>query len=137
MIRATVELKTAAKRVLAPEIAASKRGGTSAAAAVSERLHRVLSTLLGAAGFRALLARAVTLAKAEAPALKAVVVENDGSLAGLDALRGKDGFADGEVVLVAHILGLLVTFVGEALMLRLVSDACPDAKLDDLDFDKG
>jgi hypothetical protein len=55
----------------------------------------------------------------------------------LDEERGKDGLAEGEVVLVAHILGLLVTFVGEAMMLRLVSDACPKAKLDDLDFDKG
>ena len=140
MIRATAELRTAAGRILALEIVASKRGGTNqfAAIVVSERLGRVLSTLLGAAGFRELLARAVTLAKAEAPELKAVVVMLDGSLAGLslDDELGKDELADGEVVLVAHILGLLVTFVGEALMLRLVNDAWPKAKLDDLDFDK-
>ena len=138
MIRTSAELRTAAKRILALEIAATKRGKSPATIAVSERLRHVLSTLLGAAGFRALLARAVTLAKAEAPELKAAVVMLDGSLAGLsphDGL-GKDGLADGEVVLVAHILGLLVTFVGEALMLRLVNDAWPKARLDDLDFDK-
>jgi hypothetical protein len=141
MIRATAELRTAAERVLGLETAASKRGATKlpAAAAVSDRLRRVLSTLLGTAGFRALLARAVTLAKAEVPEMMAVVVQLDGSLAGLslDDALGKNGFTDGEIVLVAHILGLLVTFVGEALMLRLVNDAWPKAKLNDLDFDKG
>ena len=62
----------------------------------------------------------------------------DGSLAGLSPDDGldQDERADGEVVLVAHILGLLVTFIGEALMLRMVNDAWPKARLDDLDFDK-
>jgi hypothetical protein len=141
MIRATAELRAAAERILALEIAANKRGATKlpAAAYVTEQLRRVLSTLLGAAGFRALLARAVTLAKAEAPELDVVVVQSDGSLAGLspDDGRSKTELAESEVVLVAHLLGLLVTFVGEALMLRLVNDAWPMAKLDDLDFDKG
>ena len=140
MIRATAELKTAAERILGLESAASKRAAAKspAAAVVSERLRRVLSTLLGAAGFRALISRAVTLAKAEVPELRAVAVQLDGSLARLtlDDGLGEDELADGEVVLVAHILGLLVTFVGEALMLRLVNEAWPKVRLDDLDFDK-
>jgi hypothetical protein len=140
MIRATTELRTAAERILGLESAAGKRGAarSPAAAVVCERLRRVLSTLLGAAGFRALLSRAVTLAKAEVPELRAVAVQLDGSLArlSLDDGLGGDELADGEVVLVAHILGLLVTFVGEALMLRLVNEAWPKVRLDDLDFDK-
>ncbi len=67
------------------------------------------------------------------------MVQLDGALAGLDLddELGKGELADAEVVLVAHILGLLVTFVGAALMLRLVNEAWPKARLDDLDFDKG
>ncbi len=142
MVHTTSELKTAAERLLGLEIAAGRRAATklSGAEGVSDRLRHVLSTLLGAAGFRALLARAVTLAKAEAPELKAVSVTADGSLDGLSAIGADEherGFTDGEVILVAQILGLLVTFIGEALMLRLVTTAWPAVKLDDLDFDKG
>jgi hypothetical protein len=141
LTRATPALRTAAERLLALD-AAGKNAAAKlpAIARVSERFRLALSSLLGAAGFRALLARAVTLAKAEAPELKAVQVQADGSMEGLDLLGRHDGkrrFSDGEVVLVAHILGLLVTFVGEALMLRVVNDAWPKAMLDDLDFAKG
>lgn len=134
MIRTTPQLREAAERLLKIE-GAGGRGTRKlpAAALVSERLRRVLSTLLGAAGFKALLARAVTLAKAEVPALRAVQVQADSSLVGLSE---SDDLQDGDVVLIAHILGLLVTFIGAALMLRLVNDAWPKANLNDLDFDK-
>lgn len=98
----------------------------------------MLSTLLGTAGFQALLSRAVILAKADVPGLAALAVRTDGSLDGLDERDdGKRLFSEGEVILVAHFLGLLLTFLGEALMLRLVNDAWPKVSLDDLDFDKG
>ena len=139
MIRTTAELRTAAERLLALEAGAGQRAAKlSAAARVNDRFRQVLSPLLGAAGFRALLARALVLAKAEAPELSAVQIEADGSLIGLSVgERGKRRFANGEVVLVAHLLGLLVSFIGEALMLRLVNDTWPKARLDDLEFDKG
>jgi hypothetical protein len=140
MTRVTPELRTAAERLLAIEIAEGKRTTIQvpAAARVCERLRNVLSTLLGPAGFGALLARALTLAKIEAPELKAVQIEADGSLGGLSLVDdGKRRIANGEIILVAHLLGLLVTFIGEALMLRLVNDTWPKARLDDLDFDKG
>lgn len=142
MVRATPELRAAAERLLDLEAAADKRAssGVAAAARVVARFRQVLTTLLGVAGFRALLTRAVTLAKAEASDLRAVEVAPDGSLAGLSeavADGGRRRLTDGEVVLVAHLLGLLVTFVGEALMLRVVQDAWPKVRLDDLDFDEG
>jgi hypothetical protein len=85
----------------------------------------------------ALFVRAVTLAKREVPELIGVVVEADGSLSGLGVDQlDKDTLADGEVVVVAHMLGLLLTFIGPALMLRLVSDAWPKASLSDIDFDQ-
>jgi hypothetical protein len=134
MIRTTPELRTAAERLLKLEAAGSRGTRTQPTVArVGERFRRILSTLLGTAGFHALLARAVTLAKAEVPALNALQIQADSSLVGLSE---DDDSVDGEVVLVAHILGLLVTFVGEALMLRFVNDAWPKVRLDDLDFDK-
>ncbi len=132
MNRTTPALRTAAERLLALEAASRGADKLATAVRVSERLRRLLGALLGAAGFQALLARAVTLAKAEQPALHTLRVQADGSLKGLDELSGHDG----AIVLVAHILGLLVTFVGEALTVRLMNDAWPKARLEDLDFDK-
>ena len=40
--------------------------------------------------------------------------------------------SEGEVILVSHMLELLRTFVGEALMLRLLADLWPDASFDDI-----
>jgi len=38
------------------------------------------------------------------------------------------------VTLLAQLLGLLVTFIGEALTVRLVREVWPKVPLDDLDF---
>jgi hypothetical protein len=88
--------------------------------------------LVGVAGFRSLMSRAVAMAKAEVPSLAAVQVRADGSLEGLDG-AGPDQIAgagsEAGVVIVAQLLGLLVTFIGEPLTLRLVRDAWPDASI--------
>jgi hypothetical protein len=84
---------------------------------------------VGVAGFRSLFSRALTLAKAEVPWLNAVKVRADGSLEGLGARNTKQERDEAEragVVLLAQLLGLLDTFIGEALMLRLVRDTWPD-----------
>ena len=88
---------------------------------VCEKLRRPLSALTGAAGFSSLLARALTLAKRECPALGAVGVNPDGSL---DGLVGEAARASS--VLVAHLLDLLATFIGETLTMRLLHDVWPD-----------
>ena len=65
-----------------------------------------------------------------------VQVRADGSLEGFDAARCQEGAAQGGeagVVVVAQLLGLLVTFIGEPLTLRLVRDAWPDAPVDETD----
>jgi len=90
---------------------------------VSETLRQPLCTLAGVAGFRSLLSRALTLARAEAPSLSALQVEADGSLRGLDELEpqiDKDQAREAGVILVAHLIGLLLFFMGEGLTLRLV-----------------
>ncbi|HEX5453228.1 MAG TPA: hypothetical protein VFX06_05495 [Stellaceae bacterium] len=86
--------------------------------------------MAGVAGFRSLLSRALALADGEIRWLKAVHVDANGSLEGLDEAQLSDAeIAEGEAVLVAHLLGLLVTFIGEALTLHLLHEAWPEASL--------
>jgi len=134
MNRATPRLKKFAERLLGYETRAGRAAAASetATSRVCEKLRRVLSVFLGTAGFWALLARAVALAKEEAPELGLVQVQPDGALDGLADLADDGQIVKSEVILIAHLLGLLVTFVGDALMLRLVQDAWPKANLDDL-----
>jgi hypothetical protein len=100
----------------------------AAAARVCVRLQAALAKLLGAAGFSALMSRALTLAQAEARDLRRVQLKEDGSLDGLVGVQQR-----GEVVLVAHILGLLITFVGAALTTRILQDVWPTAAIEELD----
>ena len=58
------------------------------------------------------------------PGLDAVQVRPDGSLEGFDGIGRPQG-AEAGIVVVAHLLALLVTFIGEPLTMRLVSDAWP------------
>ena len=88
---------------------------------VCDKLRRPLTTLAGAAGFRSLLARALTLAKQESPALGAWEVKSDGSLEGLNGEAAQSG-----AVLIAHLIGLMITFIGESLTLRLLHDIWVD-----------
>ncbi len=102
-----------------------------------EKLRPNLATLMGNGGYHALLSRALALAQAEVPWLRAVQVKADGTLEGVEehhAQLDPDELFEGRVVLLAQLLGLLVAFIGENLTLRLVREVWPNAKLDDLDF---
>jgi hypothetical protein len=121
-----------AQRLLAYENAAGKTSDPTefAVVRVCERLGQPLITLAGVAGFRSLLSRALTLARAEAPSLSAVRVAEDGSLEGLDALRPQvdaDQVREAGIILITQLLGLLVRVLGEATTLQLVtSEILPD-----------
>jgi hypothetical protein len=107
---------------------------------VCEKLRPILTTLMGGAGFCALLSRALELAKAEVPWLGVLHVKADGSLEGTEKLHAQldpDELFEGRVILLAQLLGLLVAFIGENLTLSLVREVRPKAPLDDLDFGKG
>ena len=77
----------------------------------------------------AILRRALALTKADVPSIKTLEFKPDGRLEGLDVLvaDATTGGPEAAVALAAHLLGLLVTFVGEPVTLRLVRDAWPDA----------
>jgi len=107
---------------------------------VDEKLGPYLTTLMGTAGFRALLSRALVLASEEVRWLSAVHVRADGSLEGLEELETQvdpELLAEGRVILVAQLLGLLVAFIGENLTLRLVREAWLKVPVNDLNFDTG
>jgi hypothetical protein len=141
MSRAT-PLRDIAKLLGAYEARGNKSAETKPAATfpVSDKLRPHMATLVGNAGYRALLARAVALAGAEVPWLHGLHVKADGTLEGLEEIHAKlgaDEFIKGRSVLVAQLLGLLVAFIGESLTLRLVQEIWPKLPLDDLDFSRG
>ena len=142
MSRATAKTRDFAERLIAYETRENKSSETktSAACRIGEKLRPHLATLMGNVGFRALFLRALALANADVPCLRAVHVNADGSLEGLDELEAQvhpDEIFEGCVVLLAQLLGLLVAFIGENLTLRLVREVWPKLSLNDLDFGKG
>ena len=139
MSRATAKMMAFSERLIAHEL---KRNGSlpPGAFAVIERLRPTLATLLGNIGFGALLSRALVLARVEVDWPHALRVKSDGSFDGLDELEAQMDrvkIAEGRVVLLAQLLGLLVAFIGEPLTLRLLSDAWPKLALNDMDFTTG
>ncbi|MEO5936065.1 MAG: hypothetical protein ABIP81_02525 [Terriglobales bacterium] len=122
-----------AQRLLAYE---AKAGISSrpAAARVSEKLSRTLNALVGVAGYRSLLSRALTLGNEEVAWLKVVHVNAVGDLEGFNKVKAQLSQAEvarGEVIFIAQLLGLLITFIGEALTLGLLQNAWPKATFDD------
>src|ERR1035438_1468422 len=92
---------------------------------VYERLRRQLGAPVGTDGFQALASRALALAKSESPGLSAVQITTNGGLCGLGEVESQtDADDDGEVgvILIAQLLGLFLTFLGEATTLRLIED---------------
>jgi hypothetical protein len=92
---------------------------------VYERLRRQLGAPVGVDGFRALASRALALARSESPRLRAVQVTANGGLRGLGEVESQtDPEEDGEagIILIAQLLGLFLTFLGEATTLRLIED---------------
>jgi hypothetical protein len=135
MSRATPKTRDLAERLVACETKANKSSETRTLAAflIGEKLRPNLATLVGNAGFRALLSRALALANAEVPWLRALHVKADGCFEGLDELEAQvdpDEIFEGGIVLLAQLLGLLVAFIGEDLTLRLVREIWPTLSLD-------
>ena len=92
---------------------------------VYERLRRQLGALVGVGGFQALASRALALAKSESPRLNAVKVTENGGLLGLGESESEtetDEDREAGIILIAQLLGLFLTFLGEATTLRLIED---------------
>jgi hypothetical protein len=94
---------------------------------VFEKLRIALTQFVGADGFTALMRRALALARKEVPSLQNAKVTPEGRLEGIDesAADAKNG-SEAATAVIANLLALLVTFLGEPLTLRLMGDAWPD-----------
>jgi hypothetical protein len=134
-----MNLPPASIRELARRLLAAETAGESAsqshmheAARVCEKLRVSLTRFAGADGFASLMRRALTLARAEVPSVQNIKVKPDGSLEGIEQLDPDAGCRGAAAVAIAtHLLGLLVTFVGESITVRLVCEAWPGTSLDE------
>jgi hypothetical protein len=93
---------------------------------VFEKLRGALRQFVGADGFTSLVRRALVLARADAPSLQTVKVTADGRLEGIGESAVDASDVEAATAITAHLLGLLVTFIGEPLTLRLLRDVWPD-----------
>jgi hypothetical protein len=109
-----------------------------AAELVCRKLSRRLAKLVTPAGCRAVLARGLHLARAEFPFLEGVRVGSSPevcleglreSAEGVEPVQARAGLA----LALASVVGLLATFIGDELTLRLVRDVWPDARLGETD----
>jgi len=127
-------VRNLARRLLVVE--GASKSGTDArvheAVRVCEKLRISLTRFAGSDAFMSLLRRALALALADVPAVETVKLKPDGSLEGLEVLAvdATNAGPEAAVAITAHLLGLLMTFIGEPLTLQLVREAWPDASLD-------
>jgi hypothetical protein len=95
---------------------------------VLEKLRLSLTQFVGADGFTALLRRALVLARSDFPSLQIARVTPDGRLEGIEE-HAKKG-VEAATAITAHLLGLLVTFIGEPLTFRLIRNVWPDGRVE-------
>ena len=142
-----------ADRLVACEAVATKttEPGKSATLRVYEKLRDGLSEFVGVAGFESIASRALALARTDAPSLNAVQLSSDGELHGLGQelgeienpidvdkdLAGESKAGEGEIILIARILGLLLLFLGEAIVLSLLRITWPGEAFDDRNSENG
>jgi hypothetical protein len=138
MSRASPRIEGLARRVIAIE---AERAGLSdrrkcPAALAYERMRAPLTNVMGVTGFTSLASRALALARQGDPALSVLTMRSDGSLEGFED-HGRDresGTADRAAeFVVARLVGLLSTFLGESLTVRLLLDIWPDASASETD----
>jgi hypothetical protein len=89
---------------------------------VYERLRWQLGALAGTDGFQVLASRALALAKSESPRLSMVQVTANGDLRGLGEVESQTDADEAGIILIAQLLGLFLTLLGEATTLRLIED---------------
>jgi hypothetical protein len=122
-------IRTWAQRLLAAEDAspAATEARSTEVVRICEKLRVTLTQFVGADGFTALLRRALALARADTPSLKDARITSGGGLEGMDEIGGNAREdIDAAIALTAHLLDLLVAFIGEPLTVRLMRKAFPE-----------
>jgi len=115
---------------------AGEQAGPDALAEAAERaamrLRARLAGLIGSTGYTILMARAVRMARAEAPALDRITVDAgaEGVLHGVREFAWEAGSPReteaGLTAILGNVIGLLVSLIGEDLAIRLIREAWPE-----------
>ena len=128
MDKPSSSMRDLAGRLLALEAASPTATDAPAheAVQVCAKLQISLTRFAGPDGFTALLRRALALARTDVPLMQSVKLTADDRLEGLD-----QGGTEAAIAIIAQLLGLLATFIGEPLTIRLVREAWPDASLNE------
>lgn len=114
-----------ARRLISSEVDADPPSAQAELATlrVYENLRRQLCAPVGVDSFQALASRALARAKSQSPKLSAVQVAADGGLRGLGEVElqlDPDGDDEVGIILIAQLLGLFLTLLGEAATMRLI-----------------
>ena len=114
-----------AVRLIASETEAesSIREGEFATLRVYEKLRQQLRAPVGVDGFQALASRALSLAKSRSQSLSGLQILANGDISGLTEVPSEsrtDRQGAIGVILIAQLLGLLLTLLGEAATVRLL-----------------
>jgi hypothetical protein len=126
-----------ARKLIASEVDADSpsvpTGGSTLR--VYEKLRRQFCAPVGSDAFQALVSRALSLTKSQFPGLGTLSVTANGGLRGLGEVETPViSVEDGEVgiILIAQMLRLFITLLGEAATVRLIEDASfrPEAKVE-------
>jgi hypothetical protein len=137
-----MRMRAFAQRLIACERAGEKASAKTVPTAlvICTKLQPDLASLMGDSGFRAVMSRALTLAKLESPQLLNLRITTNDERADLYEYEPglvPDEIADGGVVLLAQLLGLLGTFIGDSLTERIVRGVWPKLPLSDWNEDNG
>ncbi len=97
-----------------------QKSGTNAWNRVIEKLRILLTRFAGPDGYVALMRRAIALSRIEHPSLERCVLGRDGVV-----VLHEDIPVEAGLTLVARVLDLMTTFIGEALTLKLLADILP------------
>ncbi len=141
MSHATTKLRSYAESLIRYEGMVNPPSPTQRATVlpVLDKLRPLLATFMGRAGYHALVFRALVLAREEASWLSVIEINLDGSLENFAQLADNHESAEvthGSEVLLAHLISLLVAFIGEVLTLRLLRELWPDLP-NSIDFTHG
>ena len=134
MRRPHPELLTFAGRVLAHEVERLPESHLTPFESACEALQRHLDRMIGLRGFHALLSRAIFLTRAEHPWLVPLRVSdrNGCALEGVAeaTLAGAGEAPAGFAAVMATMITLLASLIGEDLTIRLLREAWPDVPLE-------
>lgn len=110
-------------------IAHESAGRSTVPFRVGEKLRQPLCKLVGTQGYRSLMDRALAATRRHTPCFAAFRTATDGSLVVPALPPDPSSTAEAETLLVAQFFALLSSFVGQGVLLTVVTNVWPDFRL--------